>query len=100
MTNWKTLPLIPRDEKKSVKIKTKDIEIIKELFDVKKLTMVAIAKLYSVHSITIKRILNPEFRKRNQLVTSRWQKINVKKISILVYSVDTLLFSYQSEVQS
>ena len=74
MTDWKNLPLIPRDKKKTVKIKTKDIKKIKQLFTVKKLTMVAIAKLYGVHPITIKRNLNPEFRKRNQGVTSRWQK--------------------------
>jgi len=80
MTDWKKLPLIPRDEKRSVKIKSEEIENIKEFFHVKKWTMVKIARLYKVHPITIKRILNPEYRKKSHEGFLRWQK-NIKRNS-------------------
>ncbi len=67
-------PCIPRDCKKSVKIKSEDREIIKILHDKQKWSINKIAKFFNVQSKTISMNLNPEIRKRRNQHTNDYKK--------------------------
>ena len=63
-------PRIARDDKKSVKIKSKDREIIKILHDKQKWSINKIAKFFEVQPKTISTNLNPEYRKKRIKLSS------------------------------
>lgn len=58
-----TYPKIPRDEKKSVKIKTTEYENIRYLYKTNK-SITHIAKLYNVSWCAIKCIIDPNYKQR------------------------------------
>jgi len=67
-------PHIARDDKKSVKIKSEDREIIKILHDKQKWSINKIAKFFEVQSKTISINLNPEYRKKRNQHTNDYKK--------------------------
>lgn len=67
-------PRTPRDDKKSVKIKSKDIEIIKDLFYVKKWSKAKIARFFKVQSKTIRRNLDPIADKKHRQWHNNYKK--------------------------
>jgi len=67
-------PCIARDCKKSVKIKSKDREIIEILHDKQKWSINKIAKFFQVQPKTISVNLNPEIRKRTNQHANDYKK--------------------------
>jgi len=75
-------PCIARDCKKSVKIKSKDREIIQILHDKQKWSINKIARFFQVQSETISTNLNPEYRKKGINTQMIIRKNNMLKMKL------------------
>ncbi len=72
-------PCIARDDKKSVKIKSGDIEKIMYLHDVEKISLNKIADIFHVNSQTIHKNYNPKINKRRNDHTNNYKKKRYKE---------------------
>lgn len=67
-------PYIARDNKKNVRIKSQELEIIKYLYNSKNWSKVKIAGFFNVEPETIRRNLDPKIRKRRNERQNNYHK--------------------------